>query len=106
MPGIDAIIDGRCENSSFAWSRAIESAGPMANHSSRPNAWLEYTKPPGSTSSWYDGTMRLVALEPIPAGGEIRIDYEDGDEEDDKRAYWERLRQQGAWQGPPPQERS
>ena len=104
VPSTDSVIDGRCENSPFAWSRDIESAGPMANHSSRPNAALAYSKPPGSNTSWYEGTMRLVALEPIPAGGEIRINYEDGAEEGD--LYWQLLRQQGAWDGPPPQETS
>ena len=52
-------------------------------------------------AQWID----LLRARQHQAGGEIRIDYEDGDEDDDECAYWERLRQQGAWQGPPPQER-
>ena len=39
MPGIDAVIDGRCENSPFL---VPDSAGPMANHSGQPNAQLSY----------------------------------------------------------------
>ena len=63
VPDIEAVIDGRSENSPFLLP---ESPGPMANHSARPNAVLSYEL--RGTTSIAQGTMLLVALESIPAG--------------------------------------
>lgn len=78
VPGADRIvIDGNCDNSPFAVPR---SPAVFANHSARPNACLQHWPALRATSSPFEvaGCMWLVAKEHIPAGCEIRIDYESG----------------------------
>ena len=94
VPGTSTVIDGASENSPFECpcSPAI-----YANHSKTPNARVE-TWPilkPGPFE--VREHMVLVASEPIEAGREIRIDYEDGDcsywrGQAPAETHWRRLR--------------
>ena len=95
VPGVEVVIDGRSENSPF---KLPDTPGLMANHSAHPNAQLRYES---SRNNLHQGTMWVIAREAIPAGSEVRIDYEDGAE---PGSYWRLLQQQGAWHGPPPPE--
>ena len=72
VPGTSTVIDGASENSPFECERSL---AVYANHSSRPNARLE-CRPPLPQQGI--PRMLLVAVEPIEAGQEVRIDYEDG----------------------------
>ena len=60
------------------------SPAAYTNHSSAPNARLEHW-PPGDTGGL--DRVVLVASEPIPAGREVRFDYERGAA---KGSYWDR----------------
>jgi hypothetical protein len=76
MPSADEFIDGACENSPFDDGKRYPVV--FANHSRRPNARLEEW--PCTSGDQFDVEHRiwLVASEPIEAGHEIRIDYENG----------------------------
>ena len=71
------VIDGASENSPFECPRSPAS---YANHAPRPtcNARLETWPVLGPDPLSVRQHMVLVASEPIAAGHEIRIDYEDG----------------------------
>ena len=97
VPGTSTVIDGASENSPFECKR---SPAVYANHSSRPNARLECR--PALTQPGIH-RMLIVALEPIAAGQEVRIDYEEGE-----AAYWDERKPpiETAWRSvriyPPP----
>ena len=100
VPGTSTVIDGASENSPFECER---SPAVYANHSSQPNARLECW--PALPLQGIH-RMLLVALEPIEAGQEVRIDYEDGVA--GEAAYWAGTppSETGAWRcvrvHPPP----
>ena len=80
VPGTSTVIDGASENSPFECER---SPAVYANHTYQPNARLE-CRPALPQQGIH--RMLLVALEPIEAGQEVRINYEDG--EAGFAAYW------------------
>ena len=75
VPGTSTIVDGNSENSPFDLAR---SAAIFANHSKRPNACIEVWPVLRPEHLGIRQRMMLVASEPIAAGQEVRIDYEDG----------------------------
>jgi len=75
VPGTQLIIDGACENSPFP---CPSSPAVFANHSGKPNARIETWPVDQPVPLQLRQQMVLVAIEHIPAGAEIRIDYEDG----------------------------
>jgi hypothetical protein len=85
VPGTNFVVDGAGENSpKFEHRRA---AALYANHSSSPNARLESWPVLRAGALEVQQRMMLVAMEPIEAGREIRIDYELGPE----ATYWTAL---------------
>ena len=84
VPGTSFVIDGACENSPDFGH--VRSPAVYANHSRNPNARIE-TWPvlrPGALEVRQH--MMLVAAQPIAAGEEIRINYEEGGS-----SYWDVL---------------
>ena len=81
IPDLPFLIDGNCDNSPYQVTR---STAIFANHSFEPNASLQFW--PALSPGPFDlrGAMWLVATEPIPAGCEIRFNYEAGGSGD----YW------------------
>jgi hypothetical protein len=73
VPNTSTVVDGLCENSPF---RVPPHAAVFANHSAVPNARLEQW--PNAAPDEPRSHMMLVAIEPVEAGAEIRINYEDG----------------------------
>ena len=82
VPGTSTIVDGNSENSPFDLAR---SAAIFANHSKRPNASIELWPVLRPEYLGIRQQMMLVASEPIAAGQEVRIDYEDGGQ---NGKYW------------------
>ena len=85
VPDANEIIDGAFENSPF--DDGPRSPVIFANHSHEsPNARLLYMHMSSVRSEVCElrGRMWIVAKEFIPAGGEIRIDYESGE----SSSYW------------------
>ena len=80
VPGTATVIDGASENSPFECER---SPAVYTNHSSQPNARLQCM--PALPQQGIH-RMLIVALEPIEAGQEVRINYEDG--ETGEVGYW------------------
>jgi hypothetical protein len=102
VPGTSFVIDGMGENSPFGCAPSL---AVFANHSARPNARIESfpVLRPGPLEVRQH--MMLVAAEPIAAGQEVRLNYEEGGE----GQYWDILGErpaEGAWREqfvrPPP----
>ena len=77
--GLQHYRAGASENSPFLLPRCC---ALHANHSARPNARLELWPVLRPATHEPRQHMVLVASEPIAAGAEIRIDYEDGNSGD------------------------
>jgi hypothetical protein len=78
LPSEDIFIDGNWEHCPCSGPRSL---GTYANHSAHPNAKFEHWPLPLSEhdeNSAMRNRMWLVATEPIPLGGEIRVNYEAG----------------------------
>ena len=75
VPGTQYVIDGKSQNTPFPCPL---SPATFANHSARPNAHLEVWSLPRPGTCDLRQQLMLVSSEPIAAGHEIRIDYEDG----------------------------
>ena len=75
IPGTAVVIDGAGENSPFPCPNA---PAIYANHSASPNARVEQWPELRAAIGDVRERMMLVALEEIPAGGEIRINYDAG----------------------------
>lgn len=75
IPGTTVVIDGASENSPFSCPKT---PAIYANHSASPNARIEQWPELRVAIGDVRERMMLVALEEIPAGGEIRINYDDG----------------------------
>ena len=89
IPGTSTIIDAACENSPY--DDVPRYPATFVMHSRWPNARLETwaDAPGGGAPTELRERMWLVALEPIPAGGEIRIDYEAGSRAaGEEGTYW------------------
>jgi len=94
LPRTRIIVDGNGDSLPGAYSLP-RFAAIFANHSSRPNAALEFwpdllVKRSGSIGQYSfetSGAMWIVATEAIAAGEEIRINYEGGE---GRGAYWTR----------------
>ena len=92
LPRTRIIVDGNGDSLPGAYSLP-RFAAIFANHSSRPNAALEFwpdllVKRSGSIGQYsfeMSGAMWIVATEAIAAGEEIRINYEGGE---GRGAYW------------------
>jgi len=91
VPGTRYFIDGNWDNSPY--SDGPRHVAIYCNHSSEPNARLERRVVPSAGP--YDLRYHLLVItnELVPAGAEIRIDYERGS-------------RPNYWQGSPPQETS
>lgn len=76
IPDDETFIDGNWEHCSYKGKRSL---AVYANHSAVPNAKLEHW-PISSVDQGFElrDRMWLIATESVPAGGEIRIDYEAG----------------------------
>ena len=84
IPGSQVFIDGKLENSPFP--DLPLSVGIFANHSRWPNARFERRAVADAERlpMQLRHRMFVVATEMIPAGGEIRVDYERGN----SQSYW------------------
>lgn len=86
VPRTRIVIDGNCDSLPGEY-QTPRYACIFANHSSQPNAALEYWPDLLAQGHWTDfelsGSMWIVATEPIDAGMEIRINYEGG-----AQHYW------------------
>ncbi len=105
VPGSQHFIDGHSENCPMAALTMPRYPGTFANHSTRPNA--KFLRLESDSRGPFDVRYRLymVAIEPIPAGAEIRVDYENGS----RSGYWNELGSvpsEGEWRSkrlvPPP----
>ena len=79
VPNEDMFIDGNWEHCPYSGPRSLAT---YANHSSRPNAKFEHwplklAKEHGESFEMRH-RMWLVAIEPIPLGCELRVNYEAG----------------------------
>ena len=98
-------IDGNYEHVPYGGPRAV---AIYANHSTKPNAYLQHWPVPALASGAASGEaevrdrMWLVAKEGIPSGAEIRFNYEAGGER-----YWGARPEETSWRAvrlraPPP----
>ena len=77
IPGTEVLIDAAGENA--PWGRTEpDYPAVYANHSARPNARLETWPVLRAANCELRQHMVLVAIEPIAAGAEIRINYDAG----------------------------
>lgn len=99
LPGTKIVVDGNCDNlpGELPPYECPRYSAIFANHSSTPNARMEYWPAPASNEHELSGSMWLVAKEPIAIGQEIRFDYEGGAAEEeaggsggaeDSARYW------------------
>ena len=68
-------IDGSFNQAPFI-EHGARSLGTYANHSQSPNAGYLWQVKKTRTPHTLAGALWIMALEPIPAGSEIRVDYE------------------------------
>ena len=99
VPSTRTFVDGDYANSPF--TDGPRHGAIYANHcSARPNAKFEKFPVPSPSPFDLRHRMLLVSTERIPAGGEIRVDYEAGGSK-----YWPKRPAESSWRAvrlPPP----
>lgn len=106
LPRTRIVVDGNCDNlpGELEYAEATPRYSAIfANHSSSPNARMEYWPDLASNEYELSGAMWLVAKESIAPGQEIRFDYEAGATEAggaEAARYWaeyEDVPSEGRW---------